>query len=127
MLVKIKSNLSGRVLLVLASMLIAQVTSAREPPTNNRCASWGCSTFAQWVRGDTYNLEGTTDDTLEDGYCVYIRYRKAGESWPAHNGGRSTKSCGPKVSYLVDTGSKHPAAGVRLYREDGRYLTLYGN
>ena len=115
-------------MLVIGSVLIAQVASGREPPPISRCASWGCATLSEWAGYDTnWFIEGTTDDKREDGYCVYIRYRRAGESWPAHNAGRSTKSCGPKVSYRVDTGSKHSTAGVRLYREDGRYLTLSGS
>jgi hypothetical protein len=92
------------------------------------CATWGCATVTQYGISMTHiYIKGTSDDIKEDGYCVYIRYRRSGESWPAHNGGRSTKSCGAKVSFDIDSGSYFGAAGIRLYREDGRYLTLYGS
>ncbi|RZA08542.1 MAG: hypothetical protein EOO68_01905 [Moraxellaceae bacterium] len=92
------------------------------------CATWGCASVTQLgITMTNLYIKGTSDDTKEDGYCVYIRYRRSGESWPAHNGGRETKSCGPKVSFVVDSGSTLGAAGIRLYREDGRYLTLYGS
>ena len=122
---KVLLNLSKVFLLAFAFMAIAQSASAAP-----RCASWGCGeitkVYIDPYIGAPYKVKGWTDDVLTDGYCVYAHYRKSGQSWP---GTRilSSKSCGPRVYFDYNTGSTTPVSGVRLYRQNGNYLTLYGS
>lgn len=93
-----------------------------------KSASWGRARIELDGFGDqgvSYTtIWGDTDDILEDGYCVYLRYRKPGGSWPGTTVPNS-KSCGPIKHVLYDV--RGSVAGVRLYREDGRYLTMLGS
>lgn len=122
---KMLFNLSKVALLTLPFMVIAQSASAAP-----RCASWGCGEITQVYIdpyiGAPYKIKGWTDDTLTDGYCVFARYRKNGQSWPGTIIPGS-KSCGAKASFDYNTGSTTRVAGVRLYRENGNYTTLYGS
>jgi hypothetical protein len=102
-----------------------------------KTASWGKAwvTVGQ-VEGegdDDHNLtrmfNGQIDDTLTDGYCVYVRYRITGQRWPAESLRDFYKSCGPVTSFgwaPTFPGGKN-LGGIRLYRDDGRYLTLWGS
>jgi len=61
-----------------------------------KSASWGRARIDVEIFGDqgrTYwTIYGDTDDISEDGYCVYLRYRKSGKSWSGSEVPNS-KSC----------------------------------
>jgi hypothetical protein len=93
---------------------------------------------ATWGEGDAYVssnrvghalpwniVSGWTSD-LKPGYpCVYQRLRKNGESWPGTTISGSL-TCSSQRKYYSINVSKPWTAGVRMYREDGRYQTLWG-
>ncbi len=99
-----------------------------------RYASWGRAWVtvgprtAETVNLLVRNIEGQTQDTKTDGYCVYIRARLTGQSWPAIGNRVGTVSCGSITSFGWGvTFRSGDLAGIRLYRDDGRYLTLWGS
>ena len=77
----------------------------------------------------TRQIRGQIDDIREDGYCVYLRYRITGQSWPAYSAREWIKSCGPITSF--DWSPTFPngknVGGIRLYRDNGNYMTLWGS
>lgn len=116
-----------------AALLFAQQAAA----ATWRSATWGrawVTVSEKMAEGDDDHnmvriIRGQTQDTKTDGYCVYIRARLTGQSWPAIENRNATVSCGSITSF--EWGPTFPAtrdlAGVRLYRDDGRYLTLWGS
>lgn len=98
-----------------------------------RSAGWGrawvtVSTPVTSADGGTQRiLRGQTDDTAQDGTCVYLRVRRAGRAWPDEPRlvPWGTRSCGTVATFEHE--EPVDIAGVRLYREDGRYLTLWGS
>lgn len=125
MIMKTLFNLSKIIILTLSFMAVAQSASAAQ-----RCATWGCGNilkvYIDPYIGAPYKIQGWTDDVLTDSYCVFARYRKSGQSWPGTIVPGS-RSCGPRANFDYNTGSTTRVIGVRLYRDNGSYLTLYGS
>lgn len=73
--------------------------------------------YATWGRGCVQPPYGQTDDRLEDGYCVEAKYydRTAGAWYHIPN----STSCGYIASWQTND-----KLCIRMYRGDGRYLTL---
>jgi len=111
--------------IALATGLITLAIAGTAAAAAWREASWGRGWATVVGVGSFYldRIDGQTDDLATDGYCVYARFREAGKSWPGEAISGS-KSCGAAVTFVA--AGTH-VLGVRLYREDGRYLTLYGN
>lgn len=110
------------------AIALATLTAGTALAAPWRSATWGRGWATMTFTGapvpyNNWRIDGQTDDILEDGHCVYARLRRAGQSWPGTEIAGS-KSCGPVKSFRITTTSP---AGVRLYREDGRYLTLTGS
>jgi len=107
-----------------AAVLALVGTSTFSTTAPAACASWGCG-VADWLEQTAIarRMYGISEDTHTDGYCVYQRIRTFGDNWPGATIAGS-KSCGPQAAYMR---WYNLPMGVRLYREDGRYLTLWGN
>jgi hypothetical protein len=106
------------------SIFITEIASAK-------CATWGCGT-ASFYRDPVRigHFKGYTQDIKTDGYCVYIRARFTWEKWPAESWANITTSCGARKNYdtsVTSPNGANPLGGIRLYRGDGRYLTLWGH
>lgn len=89
-----------------------------------KSSTWGCSTVSggQW-------LVGYVGDNAHDGHCVYLRVRVTGQSWPG-NVVPNSKTCNEQTPLWInkDYGkTSYTISGTRLYREDGRYLTIWGS
>jgi hypothetical protein len=121
-----KGKFFAIIVISLGSFLFA--SSASADPTPWKYASWGRAYafvfplfhFSDWV------ANGQTDDIKTDGYCVYLRVRFTGHSWPGTSYRNESKSCGSQTVFHLHFGLLRPV-GVRLYRDDGRYLTIWGN
>jgi hypothetical protein len=95
-------------------------------------ASWGRA----WIGFDATTANGKyafgqVDDIKTDGYCVEIRLRKSGQSWPAGYAvipgtTKPAVSCGAIVDWTYATGYES-IAGARMYSGSGNYSTLYGS
>ncbi|QQS21877.1 hypothetical protein IPM09_05210 [Candidatus Saccharibacteria bacterium] len=96
-------------------------------------SSWG----AAWIGFDDtwpsgWFAFGEVDDIKTDGYCVEIRLRVSGQSWPGtladsdYTSSGKAVSCGPIVKW-TNVDPNVPIAGARMYRGNGNYLTIFGS
>jgi hypothetical protein len=102
--------------------------SASADPTPWKYATWGRAYAFVFplFRNSNWVANGPTDDIKEDGYCVYIRVRFTGHDWPGTSYRDESKSCGSVQWFHLHFGLYRPV-GLRLYRDDGRYMTVWGN
>jgi hypothetical protein len=101
---------------------------------NTDCATWGCGTVQMNIGGEFPNYveytQGGSQDIKHDYNCVYISYiYYHGRGWPGYPDW-STRSCTTawksNPAWIVGWFPDDVTKGVRLYRDDGRYLTIWG-
>jgi hypothetical protein len=115
--------------LAACALAVAATSPAYADSIPWKYASWGRAWFVVQTitqAGTLHAIFGDAQDIRTDGYCVYVRVRRAGESWPALSLRSSSRSCGSITTYDQFMVSAR-IVGARLYRDDGRYLTLYGS
>jgi hypothetical protein len=110
----------------LVAFALLVITTASASAAAWKYASWGKGWATVVGIGSFYldRLDGQIADTSTDGYCVYLRYRESGQSWPGKLA-KDGKACTSTPVTVLEEGTH--IVGVRMYRGDGHYLTLWGN
>jgi hypothetical protein len=111
---------------------VAIGAAAYAPFASAACATWGCgnASVTHYRSGpdgipNDY-VHGSSKDIKTDGYCVFQRLRRSGQSWLIASNISGSRACTSSYKNYAINVFKPFTSGVRLYRGDGRYLTLWG-
>lgn len=113
---RIITLITAALMLLVGVTAVAPAADATHDGTRKECATWGCTYHIDW-RGGRWHAE--VQDIKTDGYCV--------ELWTLEGNNKAdriARSCGGVVYGSAPGGGYEDSRGMRMYRDDGRYLTI---
>jgi hypothetical protein len=113
-------------LAVASALALGAAAYAPSAPAGYGCATWGCGSASVNAKAspDFAIIYGGSNDIKQtDHMCVYQRLRTIGQSW---RGSPIPKTRACTATWRSYSSTASLPGGVRLYRDDGRYLTLWG-
>jgi hypothetical protein len=111
-----RNRVAGLVAAVALALAGVTLTPIPVDASVSKCSTWGCARWVHYTGGAWW---GTVEDIKTDGYCVSM--------WTIDSNGAKVKhmgtSCGGQVSGAAASPSED-THGVRIFRGDGRYMTI---
>lgn len=122
-----KINFAGILAISLMMAIFLAVNFQKVPAVSINPGNFSCSwKSATWGRGCAKKSEshfiGKSDDTKSDGMCVRAKRMRTDGKRVTISG---SKSCGPISGWRTDAYTYNKTRNIRLYRDNGNYLTLW--